>query len=143
VQKKGSELAKVVVKRGDKVWETTENKLDLLPEEIREPVGHLVGRRQISVQAKVLHGGTGHKQQVERHVVVVDPHGEHAVDRGVTAKLDLILQKLDRLGGPTTPKGPLGGSAEANKADDRLEDLQREMQRLRKEVEGLRPVTKP
>lgn len=173
IQKKGREPASVVVKRGDKSWDATEDKLEALPEDVREAVARMLGKGHVTVQAQMLHGH--HLQQpiapvvpelpagapylpspgaptyvlprsggaqVERRVVVVDGHGEAAHERSVSAKLDLILKKLDRLGGSVNGTST-GRGAESKAGEDWLDDLQHEVQRLRKEVDQLKNVGKP
>jgi hypothetical protein len=44
VTKQGSEPAKVTVQRGDDSWETTEDKLDALPDDVRPHVKRLLGK---------------------------------------------------------------------------------------------------
>jgi len=45
VTKSGDEPAKIVVKQGDRTWETTEDKLGELPKEVRPHVQRLLGRK--------------------------------------------------------------------------------------------------
>jgi len=147
IQKKGREPAHVIVKRGDKSWEATEGKLDELPEDVREPVARLLGKTPLTVHAQVLHGKQDHYQphpgqtQVERRVVVVGPHGDAEHNQGTAAKLDLILKKLDRLGGASSEQVE-GRAVESGAEVERLNDLQREVQRLRKEVDSRKKSNK-
>lgn len=168
IQKKGREPASVVVKRGDKSWDATEDKLEALPEDVREAVARMLGKGHVTVQAQMLHGqhlpqpvapqapglpaGTPFAPpqgapffvhphpggaQVERRVVVVDGHGDAAHERGVSAKLDLILKKLELLeGGANKPSAVRG--VESKAGEDWLDDLQQEVRRLRKEVDQLK-----
>ena len=49
ITKEGEQPAKIVVKQGDKTWETTEDKLDDLPDEVRGHVQSFLGRSPFSI----------------------------------------------------------------------------------------------
>jgi hypothetical protein len=49
ITKEGKSPAKIVVKQGDKKWETTEDHLDKLPEKVRPAVERMLGRGPMGI----------------------------------------------------------------------------------------------
>lgn len=134
VNKTGSQPATAVVKRGSESWNVTADKLDALPEELRAPVGRMMGNHQVmTLRAQVLKDGhlavpgmlppgavPGNVvvkpmlpgTTIERRAIVVGPDGKIAPGAGeghapaeLNRKLDIILERLD-----ATAKGAAGNS---------------------------------
>jgi hypothetical protein len=131
-KERGAGPAKIHVKRDDKEWEVTEDKLDDLPSDLRAVIQRMLGKGPMTVRSPVR---VQIAPQAAPRTVRVAPAiptppvappqvAMHAyrVTRsdGLEAKVDLILKKLDSL---------------ENKS---LEQLQEEVKRLRKELDELR-----
>lgn len=165
IEKQGSDTAKVTVRRGDKRWITTADKLDELPDDVRDPVARMTGKVQVTVAAKVLNpgdaptalGGGAGVPHLPPHILVpgggvttpgVSPAvpggvqverrvivGAPQGDSAVNSKLDKILERIERL-----EKGT--GAKAGGKSDERLEDLRRENERLRQAIDALNEAKK-
>jgi hypothetical protein len=124
--------AKIVVKKDDKTWEVTEDKLDELPEEVRQIVSGVLGRG-----VRFLIPGAGDfrfewdGQRFGRPIRPLPKRGPDAEDGGdeepggavADDQLDAVLKKLDEMN---------------QRFRQREQEMQREMERLRKEVESLK-----
>ena len=144
VTKEGDAPAKVHVKRDDKEWTTTVDKLQELPEDVRSQVEQLLGKAvhpMLVARSRALVGGPA---MTVRSLPGVAPpqmmlpkplpsqpgpagttarlHAYRVAekDQGLEAKVDLILKKIDSLESKS------------------LEQLQEEVKRLRKELDELR-----
>ena len=135
--------AKIHVKRDDKEWEVTEDKLGDLPDDVRPVIERMLGKGPLSMRlpqalpptvappatvradvryraaplapATPVAPATPAPQTARLHAYRVESRGG-----GVEAKVDQILKKLDAL-------------------DSRsIDDLKKEVERLRKEVDELR-----
>jgi membrane-associated protease RseP (regulator of RpoE activity) len=142
VNKEGDKPAKIYVKRDDKEWEVTEDKLGDLPDDVRPVIERMLGRGPLTMKlpqalppavappataradvryravplapATPVAPATPAPQTARLHAYRVESRG------GVEAKIDQILKKLDAL-------------------DSRsIDELKKEVERLRKEVDELR-----
>lgn len=111
IRKQGGEPAKIVVKRGDKTWETTEDKLEVIPEQLRGAVARMVSPLKAAPTPVVGHfmaETAPHLRpgaaQIERRVMVVNPQPGASDTSSLDAKLDLILKKLERLENAVGPR---------------------------------------
>jgi membrane-associated protease RseP (regulator of RpoE activity) len=87
ITKEGDQPAKIVVKQGDKNWETTEDKLGDLPEEIRGHVESFLGRRQFAISVQELQVPPRYRApKVAPHVLRPDD-----------ARFDEIQKQLEQL----------------------------------------------
>lgn len=78
VHKQGKKPATVEVKRGDKTWNTTDDKLAELPDDVRGPVERFLGAGQL-FNIKLPEPGDGPRMRVRRLEPPQPPHeGEHA-----------------------------------------------------------------
>jgi hypothetical protein len=113
VERQGNEPAKVHVERGDEQWDVTEKELDKLPEDLRGPVGAMLGGPGNAV---MLHG----------------PHGAAAAIAGGSEGPGKMKVEI----------GTNEASAPGLDPQQALQDAQRrmhvDMQRLNKELESLR-----
>lgn len=132
ITKEGDQPAKIHVKRDDKEWEVTEDKLSELPEEIRLHVQPMLGKGASPIRmawsaavpgappiATWAHG-TKAVPAVPPAVATRVPAYRVEANGGVEAKLDTILKKLEQMEGKA------------------LEQLQKEVQQLRRELDELR-----
>jgi len=124
INKQGDAPAKVVITQGDKKYEATEDKLDSLPEDLREAVRSMLGRRVTVQMGTAVPPGFAPMPVPATPVappgagaIYVNPNGPVAVplpphvtarlpnvvigstagNEEVTKKLDSILQRLDKL----------------------------------------------
>jgi membrane-associated protease RseP (regulator of RpoE activity) len=134
VTKQGDKPAEITVKRGDKSWNVTEDKLDDLPEDVRDDVKRYLGRK-----------GTWLPWQFEAPVArpqLEDPKGQaEGVDpqptptlrfralgleeRSMRQQLEALIKQLEEMRGRLPD-------------DDGLEAMRREIKELRREVDELR-----
>ena len=145
INKQGSEPAKIHVKRGDKEWDVTEDKLDDLPEDIRNHIknmhGHMHLRGAVKISPPVPPAAPA-RIRAEARPVPAAPAAPAAtrtapvppvpptvrafsarVDRdddGADAKLDAILKKLNQI------------------ESGKLDQLDKTVKQLRKEIDELR-----
>ena len=149
INKQGTKPAEIHVKRGDKSWDVTEEKLDDLPEDIRGHVQQMLGRRG----AMALYAPPGRAIQVtpegkvqgEIRITPVPPvppapaaaprppvaprppasprafsFRSEQIAEGDDSKLDAILKKLEKIESGT------------------LDKLDKDMKQMRKELDELR-----
>lgn len=157
VEKNGNEPAKIKVKRGDKSWDTTPEKLGDLPAEVRPFVEHLLGQVGASSHRlwleshmkDIVGGGATFSVPVAPPVAMPAPrfdvfgHPPHAVPSGVakvevrgfspgTQNLDEVRKQLQDL------LKRVEEMRSAAKAETPLEQMKREVAELRKELDELR-----
>jgi membrane-associated protease RseP (regulator of RpoE activity) len=87
ITKEGESPAKIVVKQGDKTWETTEEKLKELPDEVRKHV------------APMVRPGTGFftEKVLPPAPVELPPLGPRASERRLEKQVDELKKQIDKL----------------------------------------------
>jgi len=108
IDKQGNAPAKVVVKRGEQEWTTTDDKLESLPEDVRGHVAGLLGRPPVGP-----------------HVTTWSMQPPQPAVPGPRMRIQ-ALPRMERL----QLRGPDG--------NDRLEELTKQLEDLRKSVDELR-----
>jgi hypothetical protein len=93
ITKEGESPAKIVVKQGDKTWETTEDKLKELPEEVRKHVAPMVRPGAGFFTEKVLPP----KPMVEGFDFRIDKPGLPGVERRLEKQVDDLQKQLEKL----------------------------------------------
>lgn len=98
ITKSGSAPAEIVAKQGDQEWKTTDEKLDALPEEVREHVAGLLGRPQFAVVHPPRWNAAAPGRVVEWSFAE-PPRRERLRARGtnVNERLDHLREQLDNL----------------------------------------------
>jgi hypothetical protein len=131
VTKEGDQPAKIHVKKGDKEWDVTEDKMGELPDDVRPHVHHFFGGLW----------GPGLKELAKRSLVggpKVAPYYPHPVPP-VAAPVPPLATS------PVAPPAEASGSARAyayrlqsRGSDEKLDEIMKELKALRKEVDELR-----
>jgi membrane-associated protease RseP (regulator of RpoE activity) len=109
ISKEGDQPAKIVVRRGDQKWEVTEKELDKLPTDIRQHIERMLGRGTLGVV-----GALSSLDMPEVAPLKQPPQP----DAGSAAPLPRRSDSFDRM-------------------EQRLDDMNRRMDKLFKEVEQL------
>ncbi|MEX0586565.1 MAG: PDZ domain-containing protein [Pirellulales bacterium] len=104
ITKTGAEPAKIVVKRGKEAWEINEKQLDRLPEELRGPVGGMIGQPMGMAAMRLDGDGQKWPEDMLRPAPRLDvrplPPGVSPKLReaeGVEKKLEKLNERLDKL----------------------------------------------
>lgn len=129
VEKRGAQPARVTVRRGDRIWEAAEGKLEAIPAEFRDAVERMTGRPPaIRIQAaQIMPGGDA---RLASPLTIGPTTGATptpvfpSVDPALSGRLDRLLKRLEQLDRP----GP-------------LDQLRQDVDRLRKEVDALQKKT--
>jgi hypothetical protein len=99
ISKEGEQPAKIVVKRGDEQWETTEKELNTLPDDVRPFVERMLGRGPFG-----LLGGEQSfnfaPEPIASGAVSADrkPGAAKAVEDRMEQRLEEMRRQMDRLG---------------------------------------------
>jgi hypothetical protein len=92
ITKTGDEPAKIVVSQGDKTWETTEDKLDALPEDVRGHVSAMLGRHAFNIE---LDGNA--VARPEAGVRVLPPRAMRRMEGDFEARFDELRDQMKKL----------------------------------------------
>jgi hypothetical protein len=143
INKEGDQPAKIHVKQGDKEWDVTEDKLNELPEDVRQHVQRLRGQGQMPGPAKVAASGS--------RAIRVTPEGKVEGELKITPmppKPPVPPAASTRSRPPAAPPAPAAPLAARiysyrtergeDGADSKLDDILKEVKQLRKEVDELR-----
>ncbi|HMC12065.1 MAG TPA: PDZ domain-containing protein [Pirellulaceae bacterium] len=143
INKEGDQPAKIHVKQGDKEWDVTEDKLNELPEDVRQHVQRLRGQAQMPGPAKVAVSGS--------RAIRVTPEGKVEGELKITPmppKPPVPPAASTRARPPAAPMAPAAPLAARiysyrtergeDGADSKLDDILKEVKQLRKEVDELR-----
>lgn len=132
IKKENDEPAKITVKRGQDSWEVTEDSLDLLPEDLREPV-----KRHLTAQAdhdRAVRGG---------EIFQIDPNGAIRVDPrrfvpdAVQPRVEEALRRAEQLM-RRFEKDDKALQDQLDTRDKMFKAMQEQIEALGREVEKLR-----
>lgn len=145
IRKQGKNPAEVEVKKGDKNWTVKDNELAQLPSEVRGPVESLLGRGPM--QFRVVGDGP-QPPHAPRHDGVGPPPPGPPEGPGAPPRRAPRVRRTDGPGAPGEPREP-GERPEVRRPDDRgprgrdgldrrLDELSRDLHRMREQLDGLR-----
>ncbi len=146
ITKKGSETAKVVVKRGDQQWDVDADSLDKLPEDIRPHVQRMLGRnRQFSVgNGQFSWSGSFGKPltlppMIKQHLLISP--GE--VPRLFEFVPDMQLEPRNKLRDKLKRSERQIDKAKSEISEEAVEKIEQELKLLREQLEQLRGQREP
>ena len=127
VHKEGDKPAEIHVKKGDKEWKVTEDKMGELPDDVRPHVHHFFGSLW----------GPGLKEMATRSLV-----GGPKVATGV-ARVPVVRPPMPVPTSPVAPPVPAPTCAyqyrlESRGSDEKFDAILKELKQLRKDVDELR-----
>jgi len=139
ITKEGEGTTKIHVKRGDKEWDVTEDKLSDLPDDVRPHVQGLLGRMLAPGFAAAA-----------RNIVRVNPQGKIEGELKIAPYPPAPPRAPSAPAAPTPPTPPAPPAKAATRtrvfraetgdeaSDSKLDSIMNELKQLRKEVEDLR-----
>jgi hypothetical protein len=137
IKKESEKPAQIDVKRGDESWSVTDQELDKLPDDVRQHVDRLLGRRQFRVGGMMSGGNRGG-----------GAGGSWFVPNGRGPRFDEFRNRFEnrfnefrqrRQGDAANEEG---GQVEG-RVEERLDDLTRRLEGLMEELRDLRRDAKP
>lgn len=139
IRKQGKNPAEFEVKKGDKNWTVKDNELAQLPPEVRGPVESLLGRGPMQFRVVGRDGPAPGHPGPGNDGVGPPPPG-HPEGPGAPPRRAPRVRRPDAPGAPGEPgagpedRGPRGQGG----LDRRLDELSRDLHRMREQLEGLR-----
>lgn len=159
IKKRGGKPAKIVVKRGEQVWKTTEDKLDMLPPEARAYVARMAGPPHAPGFGGGLMGAAprsfeirldehGRPKANEVRVAPTPTPGEPGAPAAEPGKGGFRIELREPRGeGPARPGQPQGWRvmqrSPQGPLEHQLHELQERLEQLRRELERLRANPAP